>query len=38
MSHHQVQDFFDDHVKFEFQDGLFYCDGLLYVIYGFMRF
>jgi len=30
-NHHQVQDFFDDHFKFEFQDGLLYCDGLLYV-------
>jgi hypothetical protein len=31
MSHHQVQDFSSDHVKFEFQDGLLYCDGFLYV-------
>jgi hypothetical protein len=28
---HQIQDFFNDLAKFEFQDGLFYRDGLLYV-------
>jgi hypothetical protein len=33
-NHHQVQDFYSDHVKFEFQNGLFYCDGLLYVFDG----
>jgi hypothetical protein len=33
-SHHQVQDFSNDHVKFKFQDGLFYCDGILYVLEG----
>jgi hypothetical protein len=38
MNHHQVQDFFNDHAKFEFQDGLLYCDGLLYVPDGFVRF
>jgi hypothetical protein len=27
---HQIQDFFSDLAKFEFQDGLFYRDGLLY--------
>jgi hypothetical protein len=36
-SHHQVQIFSNDHVKFELQDGLFYCDGLLYVFYDHMR-
>jgi hypothetical protein len=38
MSHHQIQDFSNDHAKFEFQDGLFYHDGLLYVLDDFMRF
>jgi hypothetical protein len=33
-NHNLVQDFFSDHVKFEFQDGLFYRDGLLYVLDG----
>jgi hypothetical protein len=33
----QVQDFFNDHVKFEFQDGLLYRDGLLYVLDGLVR-
>ncbi len=32
--HQQVQDFFNDHVKFKFQDGLLYHDGLLYVLDG----
>jgi hypothetical protein len=30
-SRHQIYDFFSDHAKFEFQNGLLYCDGLLYV-------
>ncbi len=38
MSHHQIQDFFSDHAKFEFQNGLFYSDDLLYVLDGFVRF
>jgi hypothetical protein len=29
-NHWQVQDFSNDHAKFKFQDGVFYCDGLLY--------
>jgi hypothetical protein len=29
-SHHQVWDFPSDHVKFKFQNGVFYCDGFLY--------
>jgi hypothetical protein len=33
-NHHQIQDFSSDHVKFEFQDGLFYHVGLLYVSNG----
>jgi hypothetical protein len=33
-NHHQVQDFFSDHPKFEFQNGLLYCDGFLYVFDG----
>jgi hypothetical protein len=33
-SHHQVQDFFNDHVKFKFQDGLLYRDVILYVLDG----
>jgi hypothetical protein len=33
-SHHQVQEFSNDHVKFEFQDGLLYHDGILYVFDG----
>jgi hypothetical protein len=37
-SHHQVHDFSNDHVKFKFQDGLFYRDGLLYVPDGPMEF
>ncbi len=36
-SHHQVQGFFNDHAKFEFEDGLLYCDGLLYVLDGFTQ-
>jgi hypothetical protein len=32
-SHHQVHDFSNDHVKFKFQDGLFYRDGILHVFY-----
>jgi hypothetical protein len=35
-SHHQIQDFFSDHVKFKFQDGLLYHDGILYVSNGLM--
>jgi hypothetical protein len=31
MSHHQIHDFSNDHDKFEFQDGLFYHDDILYV-------
>jgi hypothetical protein len=31
-SHHQVQDFSNDHAKFKFQNSLLYCDGLLYVL------
>jgi hypothetical protein len=31
LTNHQVQDFSNDHVKFEFQDGLLYHDGFLYV-------
>jgi hypothetical protein len=31
LRNHQVLDFSNDHVKFEFQDGLHYHDGLLYV-------
>jgi hypothetical protein len=38
MSHFQVLNFSTDHVKFEFQNGLFYCDGILYVFYGFVWF
>jgi hypothetical protein len=34
-SQHQVQKKSSDHVKFGFQDGLFYHDGLLYVFDGF---
>ncbi len=34
MSHHRINDFSNDHVKFEFQDALFYHDGLLYVFNG----
>jgi hypothetical protein len=30
-NYHQVQDFSNDHVKFEFQNGLLYCDGFWYV-------
>jgi hypothetical protein len=26
-SHHQVWDFPSDHVEFEFQNGVLYCDG-----------
>jgi hypothetical protein len=37
-NHHQVQDFFSDHVMFKFQDGLFYCDDILYVHDGFTSF
>jgi hypothetical protein len=33
-SRHQVQKFSSDHVKFGFQDGLFYHDGLLYILNG----
>jgi hypothetical protein len=33
-SHHQVQDFSSDHAKFKVQNGLLYCDGLLYVLDG----
>jgi hypothetical protein len=33
-SHHQVQDFFSDHAKFEFQNGLLYYDNFFYVIHG----
>jgi hypothetical protein len=33
-SHHQVHDFFSDHVKFKFQDGLLYGDGLLHILDG----
>jgi hypothetical protein len=33
-NHHQIQEFSSDHVKFEFQDGLFYHDGFLYVYNG----
>jgi len=29
-SQHQIQDFFSDRAKFKFQNGLLYCDGLLY--------
>jgi hypothetical protein len=36
MNCHQVQEFFSDHAKFEFQDGLYYRDGLLYVLDGFV--
>ncbi len=32
--HQQVHDFSSDHVKFKFQDGLVYRDGLLYVLDG----
>jgi hypothetical protein len=37
-NHQQVQDFFSDHAKFKFQDGLLYHDGLLYVLDGLTRF
>jgi hypothetical protein len=33
-SHRQIQEFSNDHVKFEFQDGLLYRDGILYVFDG----
>jgi hypothetical protein len=33
-NHHQVQDFSNDHGKFEFQDVLLYHDGFLYVLDG----
>jgi hypothetical protein len=36
-SHNQVQDFFNDHAKFEFENGLLYCDGFLYVPNGFTQ-
>jgi hypothetical protein len=32
--HQQVHYFSSDHVKFKFQDGLLYRDGLLYVLDG----
>jgi hypothetical protein len=38
MNHRQVQDFSIDDANFEFQDNLFYRDGILYVFYGFVRF
>ncbi len=34
LTNHQVQYFSNDHVKFEFQDGLLYHDALLYVLDG----
>jgi hypothetical protein len=34
-SQHQVQKNSSDHVKFGFQNGLLYHDGLLYVLNGF---
>jgi len=37
-NHHQIQDFFNDHAKFEFQDGLFYRDALLYFLMAFCDF
>jgi hypothetical protein len=37
-SHQQVHVFFNDHVKFKFQDGLFCGDGLLYILDGPSRF
>jgi hypothetical protein len=37
MNHHQIQEFSSDHVKFEFQGGLLYHDGLLYVPNGLVR-
>jgi hypothetical protein len=33
-SHHKVHDFSNDHDKFDFQNGLSYHDGLLYVLNG----
>jgi hypothetical protein len=36
-SHNQIHDFFSDHAKFEFEDGLLYCDGFLYVLDGLTR-
>jgi hypothetical protein len=33
-NHPQVQNFSNDHAKFEFQDGLLYHDGLLYIVDG----
>jgi hypothetical protein len=35
--HHQVQKISSDHVKLEFQDCLFYHDGILYVLDGLAR-
>jgi hypothetical protein len=37
-SHGQIQDFCSDHAKFEFQNGLLYRDGLLYVSNGLAQF
>jgi hypothetical protein len=31
MPHHQIHDFSNDHAKFEFENGLFYRDGFLFV-------
>ncbi len=36
-SHCQVQKNSSNHANFEFQDGLLYCDGLLYVFDGLMQ-
>jgi hypothetical protein len=34
MSHHQIYKKIGDHVKFEFQNGVLYHDGILYVLNG----
>jgi hypothetical protein len=36
-SHHQIHEFFSDHAKFKFQDGLLYGDGFLHIIDGLTR-